>query len=245
MKSNSNLQFETEEFLALVKLAKPLVKALARAIERDTAWRQKSREFVFSDAEPTVDSLVDDENVDGADHFVDDADNAIPFPRPAAPAAVEPEAPAAPLPELGKGMAYVKPSEIPTPRADHPLVVKGRDLFPQFIYQWVQGFGDLDAPQPDRVDLLRSTMTTNGGAILSYVRSVGGLVAGTREALTALRWEDPTGKLSVDLASNIAQVSSIFHPELTDVMEFIKPDGTVMPNVRYEQVRIPLDGSKE
>ena len=124
-------------------------------------------------------------------------------------------------------------------------MVKGRDLFPQFINQWMAGFGDLDAPQPDRVDLLRSTMTTDGGAILSYLRSAGGLVAGTREALAALHWVGPTDKLSVDLATNIAQISSIFHPELTDVMEFIKPDGTVMPNVRYEQVRIPLDGSKE
>lgn len=241
MKSNSNIQFETEEFLALVKLAKPIVKALAKAIERDSD-RKKGYTSVVTDDDVELDDTDEADAVDGADHFIPDPDedNAIPFPR-----TVEPAPASAPLPDLGKGMAYVKPSSIPTPRADHPLVVKGRDIFPQFINVWMQGFGDLDAPQPDRVDLLRSTMTVDGGAILSYLRSVGGLVAGTREALAALHWVGPTDKLSIDLATNIAQISSIFHPELTDVMEFIKPDGTVMSNVRYEQVRIPLDGSKE
>ena len=98
MKSSSKLQFEPEEFLALVKLAKPLVKALTRAIERDTAWKKSSRKFDFSDTEPTVDSLVDEDDVvDGADHFVDDADNAIPFPRPA------PVDPARRTPARGQG----------------------------------------------------------------------------------------------------------------------------------------------
>ena len=244
MKSNSNIQIETEEFLALIKLAKPLVKALAKAIERDTRGVRKGYTSVVSE-EVDLDEEDEADTVDGADHFIPDPDddNAIPFPRAVEPVAPAPQAD--PLPNLGKGMAYVKPSGIPTPRADHPLVVKGRDLFPQFINGWLQGFGDFDAPQPDRVDLLRSTMTVNGGAILSYLRSAGGLVAGTREALAALHWVGPTDKLSIDLASNIAQISSIFHPELTDVMEFIRPDGTVNSDVRYEQVRIPLDGSKE
>jgi hypothetical protein len=241
MKYSINTQIETEEFLALLKLAKPLVKALAKAVQRDTRGVRKGYTSIVND-EVDLDE-ADDDVVDGADHFVEDADNAIPFPR-----AVEPAAPApqdAPLPNLGKGMSYIKPSEIPTPRMDHPLVIKGRDLFPQFINRWMEGFGDFDAPQPDRVDILRSTMTTHGGAILSYLRSAGGLVAGTREALAALHWVGPTDKLSIELASNIAQISSIFHPELTDVMEFIRPDGTVNSDVRYEQVRIPLDGSKE
>lgn len=240
MKSSSNIQIETEEFLALLKLAKPLVKALAKAISRDSSYRKGYTSVVTEEVD--LDE-ADDDVVDGADHFVPDPDdNAIPFPRAVEPAAPAPQA--APLPDLGKGMSYIKPSEIPTPRTDHPLVIKGRDLFPQFINRWMEGFGDFDAPQPDRVDLLRSTMTTHGGAILSYLRSAGGLIAGTREALAAngAAFDD---KFAIELASNIAQISSIFHPELTDVMEFIRPDGTVNSNVRYEQVRIPLDGSKE
>jgi hypothetical protein len=241
MKSSSNIQIETEEFLALLKLAKPLVRALAKAISRDTRGVRKGYTSIVND-EVDLDE-ADDDVVDGADHFVEDADNAIPFPRAVEPAAPTPQD--APLPNLGRGAAYVRPSEIPVPHAEHPLVIKGRDLFPQFINRWMEGFGDFDAPQPDRVDLLRSTMSSHGGAILSYLRSAGGLVAGTREALAALYWVGPTDKLAADLATNIAQISSIFHPELTDVMEFIRPDGTVMSNVRYEQVRIPLDGSKE
>lgn len=108
---------------------------------------------------------------------------------------------------------------------------------------WQRNFGVEDTEQPDRATLMRDTAAANAGPILAYLRFRGGLVAGAMEffADSAGQVSPADQKRAVEIATNIAQVGSVLAPEFTDMMEFVKPDGTVIPHVRYEQVRIPQE----
>jgi hypothetical protein len=230
------LEMSPTEFIALVDLFKPVVHSYA--------LRAKS---VFADES---DETTDD--VDGADHFVPEGDDNTTvsdeetFPAPKAPSAAPPATVSATLPiefTQDKNARVVMPSAIRPLPADHPLVVNGRREFFRFIEAWATNFGIEGAEQPDRVDVLRTATANYAGPILAYLRFKGGLVAGTLEFLA-----DSEGNVSPEnqkravlLATNIAQVGSVLAPEFTDLMEFVRPDGTVIPHVRYEQVRIPQE----
>lgn len=187
-----------------------------------------------------------DVDTDGADHFVPD-DTEIEDAPEAPPVAAAPAAAPRPLmPEefaTDKNARLVVPSPIRALPADHPLVIAGRKAYFAFVDVWQRNLGVEDAEQPDRVDLMRSAAAGSAGPILAYLRFRGGLVAGTLEFLadSAGNVSPEDQKRAVEIATNIAQVGSVLAPEFTDMMEFVKPDGTVIPHVRYEQVRIPQE----
>ena len=230
------------ETLAFVDLAKYMIDALVRM----QLASPPPADFADEDTDEDFRG-----NVDGADHFVPEDDVRVDE-APAAPAA-PPEAPVdlqtAYAAELLAGYAsdknarVVMPSALKPLPANHPLVIAGRKAYFAFFDVWQRNFGVEDTEQPDRATLMRDTAAANAGPILAYLRFRGGLVAGAMEffADSAGQVSPADQKRAVEIATNIAQVGSVLAPEFTDMMEFVKPDGTVIPHVRYEQVRIPQE----
>lgn len=230
----STYELTERETLALVELAKYTIDALVRM-------------RVVAD-----DDFTDDENdtsagdVDGADHFVPEREESSvhehPEPAAAARAAAAPEDVLAAY-AGDKNARVVMPSAIKPLPADHPLVREGRVEYFKFVDVWQQNFGIENAEQPDRANLMRTTTATSAGPVLAYLRFKGGLIAGVLEFFA-----DSAGNVTpedraraIAIATNIAQVGSVLAPEFTDMLEFVKPDGTFIPHVRYEQVRIPQE----
>lgn len=241
MKSNSHVQMEPQEFVALMDVFKHAITVFGNLAAANMASVRES----YEDGGSAVDV------VDGADHFVPEEAEATfsaPVATPPAPVAAQP-APEGNLAEAftgDKNTRLVKPVGIKALPADHPLVSRGRKEFYRMVDIWQQGFAVEDAPQPDRLDAMKSTMANNGGPVIAYLRYIGGLVAGVRDFFTAAGGEatPATDAWAIQIATNIAQVGSVVHPELTDMLEFIRPDGTIIPHVRYEQVRVPLAGEE-
>ena len=222
----STYELTERETLALVDLMKYGIDALVRL---QLASRHPAD---FGDED---DGDAPAEDVDGADHFVPERDENV----------HEHPAPEDVLAAYAgdKNARVVMPSSIKPLPAEHPLVREGRGAYFKFIDVWQQNFGVEDAEQPDRATLMRTTTATSAGPILAYLRFKGGLVAGALEffADSAGQVSPENRKRAVEIATNIAQVGSVLAPEFTDMMEFVKPDGTFIPHVRYEQVRIPQE----
>ena len=219
----STYELTERETLAIVELAKHAIDALVRMrIVADDDFAEEENDTSAGD-------------VDGADHFVPERDENV----------HEHPAPEDVLAAYAgdKNARVVMPSAIRPLPAEHPLVREGRTAYFKFVEVWQQNFGIEGAEQPDRANLMRSTTATSAGPVLAYLRFKGGLIAGVLEFLA-----DSEGNVSpedqqraIALATNIAQVGSVLAPEFTDMMEFVKPDGTFIPHVRYEQVRIPQE----
>lgn len=220
----STYELTERETLALVELAKHAIDALVRM-------------RIVAD-----DDFADDENdtsagdVDGADHFVPEREETNVHEHPAPEDVLAAYA-------GDKNARVVMPSAIKPLPADHPLVREGRVEYFKFVDVWQQNFGIENAEQPDRANLMRTTTATSAGPVLAYLRFKGGLIAGVLEFFA-----DSAGNVTpedraraIAIATNIAQVGSVLAPEFTDMMEFVKPDGTFIPHVRYEQVRIPQE----
>jgi hypothetical protein len=229
----STYELTERETLAIVELAKHAIDALVRMrIVADDDFAEEENDTSAGD-------------VDGADHFVPERDENVhehPAPAAAARAAAAPEDVLAAY-AGDKNARVVMPSAIRPLPAEHPLVREGRTAYFKFVEVWQQNFGIEGAEQPDRANLMRSTTATSAGPVLAYLRFKGGLIAGVLEFFA-----DSEGNVSpedqqraIALATNIAQVGSVLAPEFTDMMEFVKPDGTFIPHVRYEQVRIPQE----
>jgi len=88
--------------------------------------------------------------------------------------------------------------------------------FYYLVNNWSNGFGIPGASQPDRVKLLEATMESEGGKILGFLRSVGGLTQAVMDVLPSLSHRD-----SRLLAENIASVSSaVGWSDLADTLEY-------------------------
>jgi len=92
----------------------------------------------------------------------------------------------------------------------------GGVAFYYLVNNWSNGFGIPGASQPDRVKLLEATMESEGGKILGFLRSVGGLTQAVMDVLPSLSHRD-----SRLLAENIASVSSaVGWSDLADTLEY-------------------------
>jgi hypothetical protein len=113
-----------------------------------------------------------------------------------------------------------KPAEDPERR--NMRINRGAEHYSALVSAWCQGFGEADAEQPDRANLLREASTgTVAGDVLEFVSSMGGLIRATDFVMpTAVRpSEDERRDLVRLVASNITQVASLMFPDLADQYE--------------------------
>lgn len=120
------------------------------------------------------------------------------------------------------------PKEAVVTEADLKLVEKGRVLFADLVHKWLVNFGLEGAEQPDRIAALRDVASgPEATAVLWYVSSVGGLIhavdaiAGPKTSPHPLTPEAEEGHRATvrDVATNIAQVSSLFFHDLCSLYE--------------------------
>lgn len=99
---------------------------------------------------------------------------------------------------------------------------RGAGHYSALVSAWCQGFGEADAEQPDRANLLREASTgTVAGDVLEFVSSTGGLIRATDSVMSySVRpTEDERRDLVRLVASNITQVASLMFPDLADQYE--------------------------
>lgn len=97
----------------------------------------------------------------------------------------------------------------------------GKSVFKKFMKEWSEGFGDLDAVQPDRASLLNNTMSDYSLHVIRYVKSVGGLTHATMHVFPTTNYRETNYRRHVRLlAENVAQVSSILCPPLCELLEY-------------------------
>jgi len=116
----------------------------------------------------------------------------------------------------------IKLSEIEKSTSDHDQITEiGKTVFNKFMKTWSQGFGDENAEQPDRATLMNKTMSDYSLHVIRYVKSVGGLTSATMRAFPTTDYTYiPYRKQMRLLAENIAQVSSILCPPLSELLEY-------------------------
>jgi hypothetical protein len=116
----------------------------------------------------------------------------------------------------------IKLSELEQKSPDNDEITRiGKNVFNQFIKKWSQGFGDANAEQPDRADLMNKTMSDYSLHVIRYVRAYGGLTSVTMRAFPTSDYQDPTYRKKMRLlAENVAQVSSVLCPPLSDLLEY-------------------------
>ena len=89
------------------------------------------------------------------------------------------------------------------------------------MQKWAEGFGDLEAEQPDRVELLNKTMCDYSLHVIRYIKSVGGLTHATMHTFPTTNYDDPEYRSRVRLlAENVAQVGSILCPPISELLEY-------------------------
>ncbi len=121
-----------------------------------------------------------------------------------------------------KASKVVKLSELEKSTSDHDEIAEiGQKVFKKFVTKWSEGFGDENAEQPDRADLMNRTMSDYSLHIIRYVRSVGGLTSATMRAFPVADFtQTPYRRRMRLLAENMAQVSSILCPPLSELLEY-------------------------
>lgn len=121
-----------------------------------------------------------------------------------------------------KESKVVKLSELEKSTSDHDEIAEiGQKAFKRFLTKWSEGFGDENAEQPDRADLMNKTMSDYSLHIIRYVRSVGGLTSATMRAFPVADFtQTPYRRKMRLLAENMAQVSSILCPPLSELLEY-------------------------
>ena len=97
----------------------------------------------------------------------------------------------------------------------------GKNVFRTFMKKWADGFGDLDAVQPDRSQLMNKTMSDYSLHVIRYVKSVGGLTHATMHVFPTKDYNETQYRKNIRLlAENVAQVSSILCPPLSELLEY-------------------------
>jgi hypothetical protein len=119
---------------------------------------------------------------------------------------------------------------------------EGKTAWKMLIMEWRKGFGDATAEQPDRLTMLNRFRFLHNGAVLYYVKQMGGLTLATRRLLAGELGEDEKSlairRESRLLAENITQVASQVWPELNDLLEYTKDTAIIDGN--YSPVPAPL-----
>ena len=108
-------------------------------------------------------------------------------------------------------------SHDPIPDVNVEIAADGRIHLRDFVLEWALNFGDPNAPQPDRTDLMVSMMQDNGVGIMSFIKDAGGL---TRAILLATQSDNWDRRFSRLIAENITQVGSIICPPLANHLEY-------------------------
>ena len=111
-----------------------------------------------------------------------------------------------------------QPTPVQTIRSDaSPAMQKhlreGATTLRSLVETWSMNLGVIDAEQPDRQQVLLDCLEENGTAMLSYIDSCGGITKAIIEC-----WEG-TEETARTIAMNIAQVSSIVYPPLSQKLE--------------------------
>ena len=112
--------------------------------------------------------------------------------------------------------------EQPKPYIDLEALQRGMELFTGFAETWVINF-DKDGEQPDRSRMTQDLAIHDPHEVLAFVYHCGGLI---HACITVLRTPQQNEKnlefidFCVRVGENMAQVSSILFPPLSDYMEY-------------------------
>ena len=111
------------------------------------------------------------------------------------------------------------------------MLQEGAHAFGNFVLEWSIGFGaPLDengkptVEQPDRQRLLNALMAQSGRAVITYIRSCGGLARAVRSILLPDGGTPDQEKWATDLVGNMVQVSSVSNPFLAETWELYDHD---------------------
>jgi len=103
-----------------------------------------------------------------------------------------------------------------TPNPSEEVVRAGCDVWYGLIHTWEQGFGNEDAEQPDRGDMLIRAMNNSAGDMFAFLRYCDGLTRLVRTCRPD--WTTVKARL---IAENIAQVASALGiPGIDDHLEY-------------------------
>ena len=112
--------------------------------------------------------------------------------------------------------------EQPKPYIDLEALQRGMEAFTGFAESWVINF-DMLGEQPDRTRMTQELAITDPHEVLAFVYHCGGLI---HACITVLRTPQQNEKnlefidFCVRVGENMAQVSSILFPPLSDYMEY-------------------------
>lgn len=99
--------------------------------------------------------------------------------------------------------------------------IDGHDRFKDFIEEWSEGFGITNAEQPDRAKILNEYMTYHSKNIFKFIKQYGGLTHAIFVVQDDSDINDSDDRMHNRLlAENIAQVSSILYPPLSETLEY-------------------------
>ena len=110
------------------------------------------------------------------------------------------------------------------PYYDQNTLRAGSQAFYGLIEIWKKNFGIEGAEQPNRIEALRDSMLINGDEIITFLKYTKGLTNGIMELFPPMPAANEIqivdhAKFNRRIACNIAQVSSISMPELSDYLE--------------------------
>jgi hypothetical protein len=110
--------------------------------------------------------------------------------------------------------AAIEPAKTPNPSEE--VVRAGCDVWYGIIHAWEQGFGDEEADQPDRGELMIRAINTSATDIFAFLRYCNGLTRLVRTCRPD--WSTVKSRL---IAENIASVSSALGiPGIADHLEY-------------------------
>jgi len=100
-------------------------------------------------------------------------------------------------------------------------MAEGMRYFSEFVDTWKINFRVENAEQPDRTKLMNEIMSYHSGAIMKFIKHCGGLT----HAIFAVSEDDDINDKDDRmhnrlLAENIAQVSSILFPPISELLEY-------------------------
>ena len=101
------------------------------------------------------------------------------------------------------------------------IVEIGKNVFNSFIKKWAVNWGEENTEQPDRAKLMNDTMSDYSLHVIRYIKQIGGLTSASMRAFPTDDYEDTDYRKRIRLlAENIAQVSSILCPPMSDLLEY-------------------------
>jgi len=117
-----------------------------------------------------------------------------------------------------------KHEKVKEPYYDQERLRSGSEALYGLIETWKMGFDIKGATQPDRVQALRTCIAHNGDQLLLFLRYSKGLTNAILNLFPPLPAAEEIQKVDHSkyirkLACNIAQVSSLVAPEITDFLE--------------------------